>query len=521
VTDPLQTTSPRPTGAPRPENLTSGRLLARNTLLNLGGEAAPFLVAAVAIPVLIHGLGVDRYGVLTLSMLVVGYFGLFDFGLGRAATRLIAEAAGGGDEASVPGLFWTSLYMMAGFGVIGGVLVAAMAPWLVSGVLKIPPALRGESLAAFYLLALSMPFVISGGSLSGTLSAFQRFDLINAIRVPTGIFSYLGPLAILPFSDHLGWIVAILVAGRIAGWLATLFLCLRVTPSLRRDLRPRRATAWPMLTFGGWVTISNALVGVMSYFDRFFIGAMVSMAAVAYYTVPFQVTSKLGIVWGAMGGVVFAAFSATSTGDPGRAAVLFERANRYIMLALFPLVLLIVTLAPEGLTLWLGGSFAAESATAMRWLALGVFVNTLAWSPEALIQAADRPDVTAIVQLALAPLYVLVLWLMLTRYGIAGAAFAWALRATMGAATLFAITRRVAPLTAPGISRLARYAASAVVVIGLGALPMDLALKGLFLAVTLGLFAVAAWTVLLEPAEREFVRGYARSAGLAAVTARE
>lgn len=36
----------------------------------------------------------DAYGVIPLPVMVVGYFGLFDLGLGAAATKLIAEAEG-------------------------------------------------------------------------------------------------------------------------------------------------------------------------------------------------------------------------------------------------------------------------------------------------------------------------------------------------------------------------------------------------------------------------------------------
>jgi len=64
-------------------NLTGGRRLARNVLWNLLGTGAPLLVAIVVIPVLIEGLGIERFGVLTIAWMVVGYFSLFDLGLGR------------------------------------------------------------------------------------------------------------------------------------------------------------------------------------------------------------------------------------------------------------------------------------------------------------------------------------------------------------------------------------------------------------------------------------------------------
>lgn len=500
-------------------NLTSGRLLARNTLLNLASEVAPFLVAVIAIPVVIRSVGVDRFGVLMLVMMVVGYFGIFDFGLGRAATKLIAEAVAAGEQSKVPGFFWTSFFLMFGFGICAAIIAAAVSPWLVGDVLKIPPGLRAESLHAFYLLALFLPVVISGGSLYGTLSAFQRFDLINAVRVPTGIFYYLGLLIVLPFSHRLEWLVGMIIAARLAYWIATFVLCFRVAPVLRHDMRLRRETVAPMLSFGGWVTVSAVIVPVLEYLDRFLIGAMLSIAAVAYYTVPWQVTTKMRVVPAALSSVTFAAFSAAFTQNPKRAALIFERANRYILLALFAPVLVITTLAPEGLTLWLGPSFAAHSSVVLRLLAIGMFVVCFTWIPYALIQAAHRPDLTAKVHAALVPPYVgLLLW-MLPRYGIEGAAIVWLMRAAADAVLLHIMVWRLFPLAIPAVKQIAAFLSVALLVIALGAIPMDLRAKGLFIAVTLVLFAACCWKVLLGREEKEITRDYLRAACVFVVNA--
>jgi O-antigen/teichoic acid export membrane protein len=479
-------------------DLTSGWLLARNTMLNLVSEVLPFLVAIFAIPMLVRGLGIDRYGVLTLSMMVVGYFGLFDLGLGRAATKFIAEAAASGDHSKIPALFWTSLYLMLAFGTAGSILIAALAPWLVHNVLKIPISFQPESLHAFYLLSFSMPFVISGGSLGGTLSAYQRFDLINAIRVPTGVFFYLGPLAVLPFSHNLAWMVAVMVLGRLVSWGASFALCLRAVPAFRQGCGPNRDTVPAMLSFGGWITISNVIAPIMAYFDRFLIGAMLSMAAVSYYAVPYQVATKLWIIPGSIVGVVFAALSSSLAQDPMRAALIFERATRYILLALFPPILLLIVFAPEGLALWVGPSFATHGAGVMCWLAVGVFVNSAAWPSLALVQAANRPDLITKLYLIQVPLYVGFLWWALESWGLEGAATAWTLRAVADAIFLFMVARRLLVMTVSAITRLGAIAAIAIVVLGLGALQMDLAAKILFIAVTLGSFALLGWTVLLD-----------------------
>ena len=80
------------------DRLTSGRLLARNTIWNLVGSGAPMLVAIFSIPILIKGLGKEQFGVLTLAWALIGYANLFELGLGRALTQLVARKIGAGDE---------------------------------------------------------------------------------------------------------------------------------------------------------------------------------------------------------------------------------------------------------------------------------------------------------------------------------------------------------------------------------------------------------------------------------------
>src|SRR6516225_278962 len=111
-------------------HLTSGKLLARNTVLNLIGNAAPMLVAVFSIPILIHWLGKDRFGILGLAWVLIGYANFFDLGLGRALTQLTAAKLGEGKEQEVPTLVWTSLLLMVGMGAVGTAIIAAISPWL-------------------------------------------------------------------------------------------------------------------------------------------------------------------------------------------------------------------------------------------------------------------------------------------------------------------------------------------------------------------------------------------------------
>src|SRR3546814_17386387 len=65
--------------------------LKKNTGWNLAGSGVPLLVGLFSVPYLVKNLGVEAFGILTLIWALIGYFSLFDFGLGRALTQQIAK----------------------------------------------------------------------------------------------------------------------------------------------------------------------------------------------------------------------------------------------------------------------------------------------------------------------------------------------------------------------------------------------------------------------------------------------
>jgi O-antigen/teichoic acid export membrane protein len=184
--------------------------------------------------------------------------------------------------------------------------------------LHVQATLNRETQQAFRLLALSLPVVITTAGLRGLLEAHQRFGLINALRIPMGVFTFAGPLLVLPFSKSLVPVVATLLVGRVAAWAAHLAVCLRVLPELGRTIEWERSAAGPLLRFGGWMTVTNVVGPLMLTLDRFLIGALVSMTAVAYYATPYEVVTKFLVLPVALTGVMFPAFSASFTLDRER-----------------------------------------------------------------------------------------------------------------------------------------------------------------------------------------------------------
>jgi len=483
--------------------MTSGHgRLVRDSLINLAGLGLPLIAALVAFPALVHGLGPDRFGVLALAWVLVGYASLFDFGLGRALTQLVAQRLSSGQGGEIAALAWTGLALMTAAGLVVAGILAGAAPWLVTKGLKIPAGLQAESLEALRVLCLSIPFVTCSAGLRGLLEARQRFGPVNAVRAVLGVLTFLGPVAILPVSDSLGAIMWLLLAIRAAAWAASLVLCVGDFPELRRGVSVRRDLVSPLLTAGGWITVSNVVGPIIIYLDRFLIGALLSAAAVAYYVTPYEVVTKLLIVPAALATVLFPAFAASAGGDARHAASLYASAPKYILVFLFPVALTVVSFAPEAMSWWLGPEFSQQGATVARVLTVGVLLNALAQVPFTLAQAAGRAGWVAKLHLLELAAYVPALYAAIEAGGIVGAAVAWSARVALDLVVLAAMGRKLLPpggkyLLLPWPGAVAGGAALAAVWLVPG-----LTERLLLVAAALFVFAAVSWRVWLSQEEK-------------------
>ena len=221
---------------------------------------------------------------------------------------------------------------------------------------------------------------------------------------------------------------------------------------MRRGFSARPDLVGPMLRFGGWMTAVNVINPLMVQMDRFFVGAMVSTAAVAYYTTPYELVTKTWFLSNAVLGVMFPAFATSYVRDRGRTAAIFGRCLRAVSLILFPAALVGRRAGPgDPDRLARGRLRRARARRVMQWLALGVFLNGLAQVPSALIQGVGRPDLTFKIHLAELPPYLLAAWLLIRARGIEGAAMAWAGRTAVDLALYLLAVRWVLPQASPAV----------------------------------------------------------------------
>lgn len=407
--------------------MSSGGHFYNNALWNLLGSVLPLGVGLATMPLLIAQLGVERFGVLNLAWLLVGYFSLFDFGLGRALTRLVSEKLGSGLGEQIPALAGTATSLIRWLGLLACVILACFAPWLLDW-LSISPALREETLVGIWGLSVALPFVLLSAGWRGILEAYGRFDLVNWVRIPLGMALFLAPLVALLFASGLVPVMISLVVTRAIGWWLSRHMCFRLCPELKRGLKFNGDMVRPLVAVGGWMTVSNVVGPLMVYADRFLIGGLLSATAVAYYATPYEIVTRLWIVSGALTGVLFPIVAARLVGNRESVRDVYRQAMMCVSMLLLPAVAVLYLFAAEGLMWWLGSDFAQQGTSAARILLIGVFINALGQVAITVLHGAGRADWAAKLHLFELPFYLVALVFAAARYGIEGVALVWMLR---------------------------------------------------------------------------------------------
>ncbi|MGA7522938.1 MAG: flippase [Acidobacteriaceae bacterium] len=478
----------------------------RNTIYNISGSIAPMFVGLVTVPFYLHLIGDARYGVLAIVWLFLGYFGLFDPGITRAAAFHIARLHGSEHAKERESVFWTALAVNLVFGVVGGVVLYVAARPIFMSTFKMPESMRAEVMNSLPWLAASVPLSIITGVLGGALQAREWFGCFNAINVSNAAISQVAPLAVAYWhGPDLTWLIPAVLIARVLGAIPTFIALTRALP-LGLGGRFDSSQLRSLFSYGGWVTITNFLTPVLSTMDRMLIGALLSAEAVAYYTVPFNLVSRASVV---PGGLMMSLFPRLSRISPEESAQVASDAVAALAALTTPMIVLGIAALPLFMHFWVGAAFTAHAAPVGVILLVGIWVNGLAYIPYGHLQASGRPDVVAKFHAAEVLPFLGILWVGLHYFGLVGAAYAWSLRTTVDALLLFKVGGR--------IPHWHRLIPGGLMVTAAAFLTPTSLLSGRAM-LEVGLLAVAvAWSWNLSPDIRALVRRSLGRSGIRAV----
>lgn len=405
-------------------------MIFRNSVLSLGSLAIPLLVGLLTVPKILHGLGLQRFGVLTLIWAVLGFSSLLDLGVSRALTKRVADLHRRG--ARLHSLIRTGLGFIALLALGMGLVALA-----ITGLFNFErfELSRDEFDHSVLLLAASISIVIVGGGFRGVLEGLHRFAVVSFVRLGFGLITFTAPLLVLEPTPRIDRIIALMLVARIAGTLIMAWSCRAYLSKGSHSPARRWIELRHLLVMGGVMTVSNLASALMLYIDRFFIAGSAFASTLALYTTPYEFVTKLFIIPSALSSVLFPQMASTARSSGARNKLLVM-GSAAILASVTPMIAAIMLFAPEILGWWASPEFGRDAALALRILSIGVLVNCLAQIFQTYLLGCGRAAWLAWLHCVELCIFLPVLYLAIEHFGLEGAAWTWTVRVLFDSAAM-------------------------------------------------------------------------------------
>lgn len=410
------------------------------------GTGAGSVFGFVLTLVLTHGLTTTTAGQFfsaTAVFIVLQTF--LSFGVGAGLVRFVPRLKALGRQDDLPALLVVAFVPVLVLGIVGSIGLWLAAPVLAG---RIGHDHTDAALHSIRVLALLfLPGVLEVGAVESTraFGSVRNYVLLQQLGVPAARPVLVG---IAVAADAPLWLVVL-------AWLAPLMIALVLAAVLlARRLRELfgRSLPWPPRTaplrdvareywsFTGARGVAGVMEILLNWLDVLLVAALASPAQAAIYAAASRFITSGTLVLQALRVAIAADVSAAlARKDTERVSQMYSAASQWVVLSSWPLYLVMAVFAPTVLRIF-GESYPA-GAHAMTVLCLAMLVNLAAGNVGTVLLMGGRSSWVLMDKGASLAINVAANLVLVPRFGITGAAVAWAMTIVLDSVLAFCQVR--------------------------------------------------------------------------------
>ncbi|MBI1194470.1 MAG: oligosaccharide flippase family protein [Gammaproteobacteria bacterium] len=404
--------------------------LRTNIIANFLGKGWLALMSLAFIPAYISFMGIESYGLVGFYVSLGAVLSFMELGMGTTLNREMARFSSRreADAGAIHGLLRT-LEIVVWISASAIVAVGGMASsWLGEHWVNAQVMGQAQLTTAIWIMiaaiAARLPFSVYSGGLLG----LQRQGLYNVILVcgatAKGAGSVLVLWAVSPtVTAFFTWQLAVeLLQSVIAG-----IALRRALPTKSEPARFGWAHVHSVWRFSAGMMGLSILSPFVAQIDRLMVSKLLPLEAMGYYSVACAVAGGIYYIAYPVNTAVFPRFSASlERGAADDLLAIFHVSCGLMSALVWPITLTLVVYAPEILILWgRDEALAQASAVPLGILAFGAALNAMILMPLALQHARGMVKPSLVTNSAMAVLLPVALYLLIPKYGLAGAALSW------------------------------------------------------------------------------------------------
>jgi O-antigen/teichoic acid export membrane protein len=395
-----------------------------NVSWNLLKQVATALVSFFLTPVLVHGLGKERYALYALIGVILGYLSTLTLGAGTAAIRFISEAGAAQDSRRLRDSY---RYAIAFHLVLPGLagLALAFGASRATGWFGVPAGQEEACAQLFRMVAFGGILFVLGQAGVAALVGLDRFGLYSTMETIYTLFLLGGSALLVYLGFGLREIGQWFLAVNILYALATLAAARHILAGrlAHPGAQHRPLAVWEFAKYALPVFFGQLFWVANFQTDKLFIATLLPLAALTYYFIPFAIVQRLETL---PRSISFAALQMASElsglGRVDSLRRLYMKSTKLLWLTMTPALVLLFAYAPQFLTLWLGPEFSDHGTWPLRLLLVAFSFYFLGQVPLTMSQGMGKPHYPTI-SLGIGTVISFCLWsIFIPRYGIMAAA---------------------------------------------------------------------------------------------------
>jgi len=394
-------------------------------------------------PIIVFKLGVDNYGVYIFVGVVGSIAGLIDLGLSTAIYKYMAEYIGSNNKEKLSNLIKISNTLFLIIGVIGFVLLSLIG--IFGNVFISNSTMLIYDIKIIFII-IGLIFFINAANSSFTIipRALQRFDITTKVGFFTTALPSLSILLVV--SLNMGIKEIFIVQLFFSAIFSFLYYSIsrKLLPIAKYHFSWKKLEIKKIYKFGFAAFISNFSGQTLSYFDKLIIPIFINPASLSYYSLPGSVASKSNGVLGSISSILFPVVS-TLQGEKNNESIknLYIRSFRLTTVLNAAITFSICFLSYEIMRYWLDESFAQKAGKILLILSITYFFVSIYDQAFNFLLGLGKSKILAKFSFVMASINVILLFVLLPKYGIMGAAIAYLISLLSVIYIIYYIERKV------------------------------------------------------------------------------
>ena len=346
------------TSTPEGRSLERYRRVALTAISYAGARGVSMASILIAVPLTLHYLGSERYGLWMTMSAIVGMVGYADLGMGSGLMNAISEAHGQEDRLAAVRYTASGFFMLSALALLILIIFAAVypvIPWQRVFNVKSPQAIKeaGPALAVFIAcFAVNLPL----GVVQRVQLGYQEGFFNSLWESAAKLLGLAGLLLVIYLQGGLVWLVLALIGAPILAWLLN---SLELFGWRRPWLRPRfrnfhRDSAIKVLHTGLFFFVQQLGLALICTSDNLIIAQFMGPEAVTQYAIPFQMFSLSLVIFNLLTPLWPAYSEAIARGDMAWVRKTLSRSLKLILLSNGLVSLVLIIFAHQLIYLWVG-----------------------------------------------------------------------------------------------------------------------------------------------------------------------